>query len=109
MYTSARVFNEEATMLTSSGSNRPRAALAIAGIAAALVIAGCSSSSTTSRSRGASDNDDPSRPFLVYANMPQTGPIASVAGAAIAGSKLAVKDINASGGILGHQVELVVS
>ncbi len=75
------------------------AAVAVSG----LLLTGCSPSSSTSDS--ASDDT----PFNIYFSAGLSGPLSGQATAQQAGIKAAVEDINANGGVLGHQIELTVN
>ncbi|MEP9414016.1 ABC transporter substrate-binding protein [Gordonia sp. VNQ95] len=89
--------------------------------AAALAVAGCSSSSsdssegaTSSSTTAQCDNPPQATPGPVSTSalkigtlLPETGSLAFLGPPMIAGTKLAVKDVNAAGGVLDKPVQLV--
>jgi branched-chain amino acid transport system substrate-binding protein len=79
-----------------------RLALCAAGLVAGLVVASCSGSS------GAAGNGLPPGPVKLGALFTLTGPNAAVGLAQEAMFQLLVTDLNAAGGIAGHQVDLIV-
>lgn len=81
--------------------NRARAAAMAAG---ALLVAACGSSTTSSSSGGI-----PSGPIVIGAAIAKTGGFAAFDASIVAAVQLAVNDVNAKGGVLGHQLKLVES
>ena len=79
-------------------------AAALAG-AAALVLAACSSGDSGDDATDGASADSGS-PLIVGTLLPQTGSLAQLGPPEIAGVDLAVKDINAAGGVLGNDVEV---
>lgn len=76
--------------------------LAIA-VAAALLLAGCSGAKTTATTAASGGSDK----IIIGAALCQTGIQAPLDEPALRGAQLAVDELNAKGGILGKQVELV--
>ena len=79
-------------------------AAALAG-AAALVLAACSSGDSGDDATDGASADSGS-PLIVGTLLPQTGSLAQLGPPEIAGVDLAVKDINAAGGVLGQDVQV---
>lgn len=86
--------------------NRKTAAVVAALIAATLVAAGCGSNSNDSTG-GDSASGIPDGPIVIGAATAETGVIKDFDGPALAGAKVAINDINADGGIDGHEVKFV--
>lgn len=86
-----------------------RSAKGLAAIAAvaALVLTGCSGGSPTTAPGGSAPSGS-DEPFIYYFSTSATGPLAGTSTATLEVTKLAIEDINASGGMAGHPVELVI-
>ncbi|MGO3147693.1 MAG: ABC transporter substrate-binding protein [Leucobacter sp.] len=83
-----------------------KAASAIALIAgAALALSGCTS---TSADTSADSGESEAGPLRIGTLLPQTGTLEHLIYGPRAAVKLAIEDINAAGGVLGEDVELVV-
>jgi branched-chain amino acid transport system substrate-binding protein len=70
-------------------------------VAVALVIAGCQAGREPQTARPAAEI-----PIGVYAAL--TGPEAAFGNSTVEGEKLAAEEINASGGVLGHKIKLLI-
>ena len=79
-------------------------AAALAG-AAALVLAACSSGDSGDDATDGASADSGS-PLIVGTLLPQTGSLAQLGPPEIAGVDLAIKDINAAGGVLGQDIQV---
>jgi branched-chain amino acid transport system substrate-binding protein len=89
----------------------PRTAVAvILGLSVSVLVA-CGGSTTSSNASGGGNqgkSEKSSSPYLWYITTDTTGPTAVLGKAEVAGAKVAVKDVNAKGGIRGRKVELKV-
>ncbi len=84
-------------------------AVAAITVAAALVLSACGSSKSSSTSSGSASGSAASftgSPVVIGEEICQTGYLAASDGYLAAGAKIAVDQLNAKGGILGHKVEL---
>lgn len=76
--------------------------------AAVMALAGCSSSnSSSSSSSSASTSGTKTSKFVLGGLWPETGSLAYLAPPELAAEKLAVKDINDAGGVLGNKITTV--
>lgn len=76
--------------------------------AAVMALAGCgSSNSSSSSSSSASTSDTKTSKFVLGGLWPETGSLAYLAPPELAAEKLAVKDINDAGGVLGNKITTV--
>src|SRR5580698_8695607 len=88
---------------------------AVAAVAAAVSVAACSSSGTTAASNtggsGSSSQQSSSTPYrvMVTGGLSAQGVLAANSETSVLAAKAGAKEINASGGIDGHQVVLTVS
>lgn len=85
---------------------------ALLGLSMMFSLAACGSSSAststgTSTSTSASDAADTDGKIVIGVISPNTGALAAYGNGVVTGADLAVEQINAAGGILGHQVELI--
>jgi branched-chain amino acid transport system substrate-binding protein len=93
-------------MKLSGARRRVRAGAAAAGLVAAVtVLAACSSSGSSATATAAGKTSCPVRILLVTA---LTGAASQNGQSTLAGVKLAVKDVNAAGGVLGCPIQLTV-
>lgn len=72
--------------------------------AAVMALAGCGSSSSSNASGSGADGSGKKDTFVLGGLWPETGSLAYLAPPELAAEKLAVKDINAAGGVLGNDV-----
>lgn len=88
-------------------SNSRKTLITITAAAAALtmMLSGCGSSSSSSSDSSASSTSD-SGTFMAAGLFPLTGSMAYLGPANIATMKLAQKDINDAGGVLGKDIEI---
>lgn len=77
---------------------------ALLGASMMLSLAACGSSSAASTAGDAADTDGK---IVIGVISPNTGALAAYGNGIVTGADLAVEQINASGGILGHEVELI--
>ena len=77
-------------------------ALILAVMMMALVVTSCSGGDSTDESNGGTDGS-----IKIGVLAPLTGDVSVYGNAAVNGINLAVKEINANGGVLGQQIELV--
>lgn len=77
--------------------------------AAVMALAGCGSSSSSSSSSSGSDSTSGAKTtkFVLGGLWPETGSLAYLAPPELAAEKLAVKDINDAGGVLGNKITTV--
>ena len=76
--------------------------------AAVMALAGCgSSNSSSSSSSSASTSGTKTSKFVLGGLWPETGSLAYLAPPELAAEKLAVKDINDAGGVLGNKITTV--
>ena len=77
--------------------------------AAVMALAGCGSSSSSSSSSSGSDSTSGAKAtkFVLGGLWPETGSLAYLAPPELAAEKLAVKDINDAGGVLGNKITTV--
>lgn len=92
-----------------------RSAIALLGVVA-LAVTGCGGNGATTGPQQVASASEAARTvprdtgdgrLVVGALLPETGDLASVAPAESAAAEAAIDDINAAGGVLGHQVTLV--
>ena len=74
--------------------------------AAVMALAGCGSSGTADSAASGSSGSAKSDTFMAAGLFPLTGSMAYLGPANIATMKLAQKDINAAGGVLGKDIEI---
>lgn len=77
---------------------------ALVGASMMLSLAACGSSSAATTAGDAADTDGK---IVIGVISPNTGALAAYGNGIVTGADLAVEQINASGGILGHEVELI--
>ncbi len=77
---------------------------ALLGASMMLSLAACGSSSAATTAGDAADTDGK---IVIGVISPNTGALAAYGNGIVTGADLAVEQINASGGILGHEVELI--
>lgn len=77
---------------------------ALLGASMMLSLAACGSSSVATTADDAADTDGK---IVIGVISPNTGALAAYGNGIVTGADLAVEQINASGGILGHEVELI--
>ena len=77
---------------------------ALLGASMMLSLAACGSSSAPTTAGDAADTDGK---IVIGVISPNTGALAAYGNGIVTGADLAVEQINASGGILGHEVELI--
>ena len=77
---------------------------ALLGASMMLSLAACGSSSAPTTADDAADTDGK---IVIGVISPNTGALAAYGNGIVTGADLAVEQINASGGILGHEVELI--
>ena len=77
-------------------------ALILAVMMMALVVTSCSGDTSTDESSGGTDGS-----IKIGVLAPLTGDVSVYGNAAVNGINLAVKEVNANGGVLGQQIELV--
>lgn len=83
--------------------HRPGVAALGTALVATVVLAGCTSSSS-----GGSNQAARSKPLKIGMSLPLSGPVADVAKAGYQGYQLWAAQVNATGGLLGRKVRLVV-
>jgi branched-chain amino acid transport system substrate-binding protein len=83
-------------------------ALSAAAVLSACLVAACSSSSSTTGSTKATSSPTSSKPILVGASLSLTGDFSDDGQAFKRGYELWASDVNASGGLLGRQVQLKI-
>ena len=81
-------------------------AITAAAAAMTMLLAGCGSSGTTDSAASGSSGSAKSDTFMAAGLFPLTGSMAYLGPANIATMKLAQKDINAAGGVLGKDIEI---
>lgn len=88
-----------------------RTGSALLSVAALLVtsigLAACGSSSSTGATGSAVADGCPEGPIKFWVQMPYSGPVGTVGTAATDAIRAGVKVINAQGGVLGHDIELI--
>ena len=72
-----------------------------------LSLAACGSAGSAGSAAGSADAGDPDGKIVIGVISPNTGALAAYGNGVVTGADLAVEEINASGGILGRQVELI--
>ncbi len=72
-----------------------------------LSLAACGSAGSAGSAAGSADAGDPDGKIVIGVISPNTGALAAYGNGVVTGTDLAVEEINASGGILGRQVELI--
>lgn len=72
-----------------------------------LSLAACGSAGSAGSAVGSADAGDPDGKIVIGVISPNTGALAAYGNGVVTGADLAVEEINASGGILGRQVELI--
>ena len=72
-----------------------------------LSLAACGSAGSVGSAAGSADAGDPDGKIVIGVISPNTGALAAYGNGVVTGADLAVEEINASGGILGRQVELI--
>ena len=70
-------------------------------------LAACGSAGSAGSAAGSADAGDPDGKIVIGVISPNTGALAAYGNGVVTGADLAVEEINASGGILGRQVELI--
>lgn len=72
-----------------------------------LSLAACGSAGSAGSAAGSADAGDSDGKIVIGVISPNTGALAAYGNGVVTGADLAVEEINASGGILGRQVELI--
>ena len=81
--------------------------LVVAAFALALAAAACGSTSDDEAGEGTGTEQASGEPIVIGSAVALTGPISAFDLPALRGTEIAIEEINANGGILGRQVELV--
>ena len=81
--------------------------LVVAAFALALAAAACGSTSDDDAGEGTGTEQASGEPIVIGSAVALTGPISAFDLPALRGTEIAIEEINANGGILGRQVELV--
>ncbi|MCH9276514.1 ABC transporter substrate-binding protein [Bifidobacterium amazonense] len=110
------IININGTTSHGTGCNRRNTATVVAAAIAAgvLALSGCGSSNATASDSGTSGStstgtSSSSGTFTAAGLFPQTGSMAYIGPSNVASLKLAAKDINAAGGVLGKDIETVTA